>query len=173
MSQGELPGSVNLFQELLQLRDSQREQSKDAICVVDGDGLPWEVNPLGIMKWYLHPKLDDRAIQSLIMYVQKVPAQSRSGRLRVQGGQVLYIVAGSGYTTIDGEKLAWQQGDILQIPLRWKGVEFQHFNDDPETPAIIICAEPNYVHSLGVDRGSGFEVLEPAPEFAGEKRKTI
>lgn len=169
MTREEMLGQRNLFQELLNLRDSQRQKASEAICVVDGDQQPWEINQLGIMKWLLHPMIEDTAIQSLIIYVQKVLPQSRSGRLRVQGGQVLYIMEGSGYTTIDGEKLAWQPGDILQIPLRWPGVEFQHFNDDPEHEAVLICAEPNYVHSLGVDRGSGFEVLEPAPEFKGSK----
>jgi len=133
--------------------------------VVDGEDLPWEVNELGMMKWYLHPLIEDTGIHSLIIYVQKLPPQSRSGRLRLQGGQAIYIVEGSGYTTLDGVKFFWQEGDVLQIPLRWNGVIFQHFNSDPNREAILICAEPNYVHSLGVDRGSGFEVLESAPEF--------
>ena len=154
----------NLFQELLKLRDTQRQKFNESTFVVDGEDMPWEVNPLGILKWYLHPSIEDTAIHSLIFYMQKIPSQSRSGRLRVQGGQVINIVEGSGYTIIDGEKLSWQEGDVLQIPLRWEGVVFQDFNDT-EREAILICAEPNFVHSLGVDRGSGFEVLETAPEY--------
>ncbi len=56
---------------------------------------------------------------------------------------------------------------MLQIPLRWDGVVFQHFNNDSKREVILVCAEPNFVHSLGVDRGSGFEVLETAPEYKG------
>jgi gentisate 1,2-dioxygenase len=66
---------------------------------------------------------------------------------------------------IDGEKFSWEEGDVLQVPLRWDGVVFQHFNNDSKREAILVCAEPNFVHSLGVDRGSGFEVLETAPEY--------
>ena len=165
MTRGEMLKKRNLFQELLELRDTQRQRNSDSIFVVDGEDVPWEVNQLGMVKWYLHPFIEDTAIHSLIFYMQKILPQSRSGRLRVQGGQVINIVEGTGHTTIDGERLSWQEGDILQIPLRWNGVVFQHFNDDPEREAILVCAEPNFVHSLGVDRGSGFEVLETAPEY--------
>jgi gentisate 1,2-dioxygenase len=120
---------------------------------------------MGVMKWYLHPSIEDTAIHSLIFYMQKISPGSRSGRLRVQGGQVIHFMEGSGYTVIDGEKFSWEEGDVLQIPLRWDGVVFQHFNNDPKREAILVCAEPNFVHSLGVDRGSGFEVLETAPEY--------
>jgi hypothetical protein len=78
-----------------------------------------------------------------------------------------HFMEGSGYTIIDGEKFSWEEGDVLQIPLRWDGVVFQHFNNDSKREAILVCAEPNFVHSLGVDRGSGFEVLETAPEYKG------
>jgi len=167
MSREKMLKQRNLFQELLQLRDTQRQRISESIFVVDGEDLPWEINQMGIMKWYLHPSIEDTAIHSLIFYMQKILPQSRSGRLRVQGGQVINIMEGTGYTTIDGEKLSWQEGDVLQIPLRWDGVVFQHFNSDPKRVAILVCAEPNFVHSLGVDRGSGFEVLEAAPEWKG------
>lgn len=167
MSRQERLKQRNLFQELLQLRNSQRERFSESIFLVDGEDLPWEVNQMGIMKWYLHPFIEDTAVHSLIFYMQKIPPQSRSGRLQVQGGQVIHFLEGSGYTVIDGEKFSWEEGDVLQIPLRWNGVVFQHFNNDPKREAIFICAEPNFVHSLGVDRGSGFEVLETAPEWKG------
>ena len=164
MSRKEKLSKKNLFQELIQLRDIQRQRLSESTFMVDGEDLPWEVNQMGIMKWYLHPSIEDTAIHSLIFYMQKIPPQSRSGKLRVQGGQVIHIMEGSGYTLIDDDKLSWNEGDVLQIPLRWDGVAFQHFNDDATHDAILVCAEPNLVHSLGVDRGSGFEVLENAPE---------
>lgn len=165
MSPKKKTGPKNLFQDLIQLRDSQRQRLSQSISLVDGDALPWETNQMGIMKWYLHPSLEDTAIHNLIFYMQKILPRSRSGKLRVQGGQVIHFLEGSGYTVIDGEKLSWEAGDVLQIPLRWPGTTFQHFNDDPEREAIFIFAEPNFVQTLGVDRGSGFEVLEAAPEY--------
>lgn len=166
MSRKEKLSQENYFEGLLELRNTQRKRFSESISVVDGEDLPWEINQMGIMKWYLHPLIEDTAIHSLIFYMQKIPPKSRSGRLRVQGGQVIYIMEGSGYTMVGGEKLSWEEGDLLQIPLRWDGVDFQHFSNS-EREAILVCAEPNFVHSLGVDRGSGFEVLEAAPEYKG------
>lgn len=167
MSRKEMLSQNNFFQELLNLRDGQRKKLEKSIFVVDGEDLPWEANPLGLVKWYLHPLIEDTAIHSLNFYMQKIPPRSHSGRLRVQGGQVIYIAEGSGYTMIDQEKISWQADDLLQIPLRWGGVVFQHFNEDPKREVILVCAEPNLVYPLGVDRGSGFEVLEAAPEYNG------
>ncbi len=167
MSRKEKLSQRNFFQELLDLRDVQRQRLSQSIFLVDGEDLPWEVNQMGVMKWYLHPSIEDTAIHSLIFYMQKISPGSRSGRLRVQGGQVIHFMEGSGYTVIDGERFSWEEGDVLQIPLRWDGVVFQHFNNDSKREAILVSAEPNFVHSLGVDRGSGFEVLETAPEYKG------
>lgn len=164
MSRGDVLKQRNILEEFIELRDMQRQKISESIFLIDGEDLSWEVNQMGLVKWYLHPLIEDTAIHSLIFYTQKILPQSRSGKIRVQGGQVISIVEGKGYTILDGEKLSWEEGDVLQIPLRWDGVVFQHFNDDPVREAILTCVEPNFVHSLGVDRGSGFEVLEVAPE---------
>ena len=41
----------------------------------------------------------------------------------------------------------------------------QHFNDSRSEPAKLVCAEGNLYDMLGVDLGSGFEILEPCPEY--------
>ena len=158
----------NLFAELLALRDQQREQRQDAVWLIKGNALPWEDNPLGQMRWYLHPTLDDTAIHTLMLYVQEIPPGGRTGRLQFQGGQVIYVWAGRGHTRLDGVRHPWEAGDLINLPLRTEGITVQHFNDDPDAPVRLICAEPNLAHSLGVDRGVGFEVLENAPARAAD-----
>ena len=59
----------------------------------------------------------------------------RSIRLKFQGGQVIMILDGSGYTLVDGVKHPWEAGDVLNLPLRAKGIIVQHFNTDPVKPA--------------------------------------
>jgi len=44
-------------------------------------------------------------------------------------------------------------------------VVHQHFNIDATQAAKLLVAEPNWVDVWGVDIGSGFEMLEPAPEY--------
>lgn len=156
----------NLFDELITLRDEQRAHSKGATVVVQGDELPQELNPLGAMKWYLHPNIKDTAIRTLLFCVQEIPPGSRSGRIKTQGGTVIYVWRGRGHTLINGVKYSWAKGDLVQIPIRSEGVEVQHFNDDVNEPARLVCCEVNVADSLGIDRGSGFEVLEACPEFS-------
>lgn len=157
----------NYWNELIALRDGQRARAKTAVQVVRGDDVPQENNPLGLVRWYTHPAIDDTILSTLMFFEQELPPRSRSGRLKFQGGQVMYILAGSGYTTIDGAKHRWKAGDVLNLPIRRDGIVVQHVNDDPEIAARFLACEPNWFAAAGVDRGSGFELIEPSSEFDG------
>ena len=155
----------NFWGELLALRDEQREHRKTAIQVVRGDDLPQEVNRQGLMKWYMHPSIKDTALSTMIFFQQEIPPGSRSGRVKFQGGQVILILEGKGYTVIDGVKHQWEAGDVLNLPLRPRGIIVQHFNPDPNVTVKFVATEPNWTDCTFVDRGSGFEQLEDAPEY--------
>jgi hypothetical protein len=155
----------NYWGELLKLRDEQRERMKNAIQVVRGEDLPQEVNRQGLMRWYLHPNIKDTVLSTLMFFEQEIPPNSRSGRLKFGGGQVMYILEGKGYTLIDGVKHPWEAGDVLNLPLRKEGIIIQHVNESPDEPAKFVAAEPNFFECTTVDRGTGFEQLEDAPEF--------
>jgi hypothetical protein len=156
---------LNYWDELLRIRDQQREFRKTAVKVVKRSELPQEKNRQGLMRWYLHPSITDTVIHSLIIFEQEIPPGSRSGRLKFQGGQVIYVREGKGYTLIDGVKHAWQAGDVINLPLKRDGIIVQHVNDDPKQPVRLIACEPNWVGCVGVDRGSGFEQLEDSPDY--------
>jgi hypothetical protein len=158
-------GEVNHWEELLKLRDRQREQTRNAIQVIKEAELPQEVSRHGLLRWYLHPAIKDTCLSVLLFYQQEIPPGSRSGRLKFQGGQVMMITEGRGYTTIDGVKHPWKAGDVLNLPLRADGIIVQHFNADPNNPAKFVAAEPNWLECVTVDRGCGFEQLEDAPEY--------
>ncbi|HWP29280.1 MAG TPA: hypothetical protein VNM50_07060 [Chloroflexota bacterium] len=158
---GERLAQRNFFNELMALRDKQREQRKGAVWLIKGETLPWEENPLGRMRWYLHPMIEDTAIRTLIFWVQEIRPGGRSGRLQFQGGQVIYVWSGRGHTVLDGVRHPWEAGDVINLPLRTEGITVQHFNDGDEVVRLV-CAEANLVHALGVDRGVRYEVLEPA-----------
>jgi len=156
---------VNHWEELLKLRDRQREQTRNGIQVIKESELPLEVSRQGLLRWYLHPAIKDTCLSVLLFYQQEIPPGSRSGRLKFQGGQVMMITEGRGYTTIDGVKHPWKAGDVLNLPLRGDGIIVQHFNADPNNPAKFVAVEPNWLEGITVDRGCGFEQLEDAPEF--------
>src|SRR5262249_62051569 len=86
------------------LRDQQRERRKSAVQVVRLSELPLENNEQGLMRWYLNPAITDTVLSTLSIYRQEIPPGSRSGRLKFQGAQILYIVAGRRHTLLDRGK---------------------------------------------------------------------
>jgi len=161
---------TNYWDEFFRLRDEERAKNKDAVVIVKGKELPWEINKQGLMRWYLHPCIQDTVIKPFIFYTQKIPPGSRSGKLTFQGGQVIYAWKGRGHTIMDEMRYDWQAGDVIQFPLRIAGVTYQHFNDDENEAAELICVEADTVGALGVDKGSGFEQREFSPEYEAQKR---
>ena len=156
---------TNFWDETIALRDRQRDLRKNAVQVVRAAELPQEINPMGLMRWYLHPSITDTVISSLVFFEQEIPPGSRTGRLKFQGGQVIYVLEGRGHTMIDGVKHSWEGGDVLNLPLRKDGIIVQHVNDDPDKPAKFVATEPNFWECTGVDRGCGFELLSSSPDY--------
>jgi gentisate 1,2-dioxygenase len=156
---------VNFWNELLALRDRQREQQKTAVQVVRRSELPPESNSQGLMRWYLHPAITDTVLSTLTIFEQELAPRSRSGRLKFQGGQVMFIIEGEGYTIVDGVRHPWMTRDVLNLPLKKDGIIVQHFNSSADKGARFLVVEPNLFTALSVDRGAGFEQLEAAPDF--------
>lgn len=156
---------LNLFDELLRIRDEQRKRGKAAAWLIKGKDVPWEINRHGKMQWYLHPSLEDAALRTVLFYRQEIPGGSRSGRQQCQGSIIFYVLKGRGYTLVDGVTHTWKAGDLVNLPIREEGIIYQHFNVDPVEPVLLAACEPNLVDVLGVDKGCGFEELEAAPEF--------
>jgi hypothetical protein len=155
---------TNFFEEIVKLRDEQRRDRANAVQVVRRRDLPEESNALGLMRWYMHPAIKDLKLSTLNIYEQNIPPRSRSGRLQFQGGQIIFVVEGAGYTMLDGVKHVWKARDILNLPLKKDGIVVQHFNPSEDGAARLLVVEPNLFAATTVDRGCGFEVLEEAPE---------
>ena len=143
---------------------SERERRLSSEFTVSRDDLAAEVTPFGILRWYLHPRLVTRATSALYCFELEIPAGSRSGRLRHPGGIVHFVAQGSGYTTFDDADHRWEKMDLIGIPARPEGVEFQHFNDGPG-PARLVLTLPNFDSSLGAGLGAALDVVEPCPEY--------
>jgi len=160
--------ATNRLERLFEIRDKQRKVKEKGQIIVRGKELPLEKNRQGLQRWYMHPDMEENCLNSLLVFVQEIPPGGRSGRLKFQGGQVIYIIAGRGHTLLDGVKHAWAAGDVVNLPLRRGGIAVQHVNDDPAEPVRFLAVEPNLYACTSVDRGSGFEQLEEAPETCPE-----
>jgi quercetin dioxygenase-like cupin family protein len=154
----------NLFDALLRLRDTQRSGWRGrGLSVVSSRHLPWEENGFARMKWFMHPLIFDTCIRTHIVYEVCVRPGERTGLLRHQGNSFCYAVAGSGKTSIDGVDWEWSAGDMIQLPARPPGIALRHsVADDAAGEARLICFELNTVDQVGLDRGCGFDLLEPA-----------
>ncbi|MGA2395804.1 MAG: hypothetical protein ABSH03_20905 [Candidatus Lustribacter sp.] len=156
---------MNHWDEIIALRDKQRANLREPIVIVKGVDRPQENSAMGLLRWYMHPAMQNNALQTMNFYEQELPPGSRSGRLQFQGGQVMFILAGRGHTLVDGVKHPWEAGDVLNLPLRRDGIVVQHINGDPDNPAKFVVVEPNLLQAATVDRGAGFELIEASPDY--------
>jgi len=150
---------MNHFDELLNLRDKQRLVGQKQPIVIKGKDVAWEDNQHGKMKWFMHPCFES-AWNAYVLYIQQLNPGFKSGRQRCQGGVLFYLLEGRLRTKVNGELYDWGAGDLLTLPILRDGVEYQHLNVEKEDNATFLACEINTAHSLGVDKGSGFEELE-------------
>src|SRR4051794_15513352 len=156
-------GPPTLLDNLFELRDAQRAALRQAQLVVRGADRTLERNRMGSFRWYLHPAMPHLATRTLLFYIQELSPSGRSGQQLHQGGRVHYVWEGRGYTIVDGIRHTWETGDIIMLPVKPEGTTHQHVNADTERPARLLVAEPNFVDSMGVDLGAGFEQVGNAP----------
>ncbi len=161
----------DLLAALMKKRDDWRAEQKNTRNLVQGKKLRREWTRQGKIAWYLHPLLKEYSVRNLLIFMQEIPPGSRSGRQKHPGGLCHFILQGSGYTVVDGEKHEWEAGDVVVLPVKPAGTTYQHFNSSPTDPVRFIAGMPNWFDALGVDMGSSWEQLEDAPEYGSRKTR--
>ena len=154
--------STTFFDQILERRDRERVRDRAGAVKISAAEALLETNRQGTMRWYMHPDLPGSCMRSSIVYRYEIPPGGATGKQRVQGNIVSFVVQGSGRTVVNGVEHPWGQGDVIGIPPVQNGIVFQHFNDSDVEAQLITC-EPNFLDTFSVDMGSGFEQLEDAP----------
>lgn len=97
---------------------------------------------------------EDRAISC---FLRKISPGDESDIHRHSFEAVGYVVKGSGYEVHDGERMDWEEGDVVFIPAN---VWHQHVNRSKEEDAIMLLITnwPLLLH-LGIC------TIEPAPSW--------
>jgi len=99
---------------------------------------PQEQTRQGLLRPYLDPfTITDTPLQHWAVFTHEIRTQS--GKHRHQGGLAIYVIDGRGYSIVDGERVDWEKGDLVLLPLRADGVEHQHFNLERGKPALWIA----------------------------------
>ena len=106
----------------------RRNLAHEGQVVIKGKDLPWQQSRQGRSKYYLHMRAENRAVQDWMVFRKDI--QTESGAHTHQGGLVIYVTRGAGYSVFDGEEYHWKPGDLLILPVKPGGVEHQHFSYD-------------------------------------------
>jgi gentisate 1,2-dioxygenase len=152
-----------LFDKTLADAALQRQRSIRGKKLISYDETVAEETVMGHLRWYLHPDLFDATTRSLYFHELSIRPGEHSGRLQTQGGYMHYVLAGSGYTELDGARHEWEAGDVIAIPIRENGVTYRHVNDGP-TEVRMLVVWPNLDSALGPEAGVALQVLEPASD---------
>ncbi|MBI2987012.1 MAG: hypothetical protein HYY45_09620 [Deltaproteobacteria bacterium] len=156
---------ATLLDDIFRRRNEWRERMRKAKQVIQEKDCPVERNRMGLYRWYIHPSFTDVACRHIFLWTQQIPPGSCSGRQKHQGGRIHFIIQGKGYSVLDGVRYDWEEEDLLILPIKVGGTIFQHFNADPDRPAKMAVAEPNWYDILGVDMACGLEQMEDSPDY--------
>jgi gentisate 1,2-dioxygenase len=102
------------------------------------------------------------ALRNWDIFISNV--RKHSGRHVHQGGLVIFVLEGEGYSIVDGERVDWEAGDLILLPTKPDGVEHQHFNKDVDAGCkwIAFCYMP-----LLDEVGLYIQQKENAPDWKG------
>ena len=114
----------------------------------------------GRVRFYLQPRTyTDTPLQMWSVFTHEI--RTKSGRHRHQGGVLIYVLRGKGYSIVEGERVDWSKGDLVLLPMREGGIEHQHFNLDTE-PSVWAA----FIHYPTMEHlASGLEHTENSPEY--------
>ena len=133
------PARAPLFEKWEYIRQHYtRRQFEDDLVIREEDAVA-EVSPMGACRYYLDGNLfPERALCDWRSFVMDMP--TATGKHTHQGGLVIFILEGEGWSVIDGVKETWKAGDLLLLPIRPGGVEHQFFNAVPGQPCRWLSA---------------------------------
>src|SRR6185503_632038 len=128
--------SLNAYEMGMARDRAWAERQQAGRIVVQMADTPQELMRQGYLRYYLDSgrRVLDTPLQNWSVFTHEV--RKISGKHRHQGGLIIYVIDGTGYSVVDGERVDWEKGDLVQLPLREKGVEHQHFNSHPDKPAV-------------------------------------
>ena len=161
----------NHYEEIVEYLKEDRKRSYTGRVVIRGKDVPWSRSRQAVVKHYLWPsryRKEDQlaALDDWNVFVQDI--RVHSGMHKHQGGLVIYIIEGEGYTLVDGERHDWEAGDLLLLPVKPGGVEHQHFNKDDNRPAKWIAFISAQLFEWGA---SDMVQIKEHPDWKNQQRR--
>ncbi|MBI4319887.1 MAG: cupin domain-containing protein [Chloroflexi bacterium] len=151
----------NSFERSAKHHAELRQRMQTGRVVIEADKQPWEQTRQGLCRHYLCREADTGSV----LYQWKVfihDIRNHSGKHRHQGGLVIYVIEGEGYTEVNDEKFEWEAGDLLLLPITPGGVVHKHYNKRPgQNCKWMAFIYRNYSDAIGYY----LEQKENSPDF--------
>jgi quercetin dioxygenase-like cupin family protein len=129
------PLQENPYERVLRQRAELKERNRSGPVVIRSTDREVFQSRQGKLRFYLDPvTFKETPLQQWRVFTHEI--KTRSGKHRHQGGLVIYVLEGKGYSVVDGERWDWEKGDLVLLPMKPEGVEHQHFNLDPDKPSV-------------------------------------
>lgn len=158
------------------LDDAKEKPSNDAKKkrVIRPWEMPWEMAPQGILKHMINSEMHTR-METVDVYMQIIPAGSKSGKHRHLAEECLYVLEGSGHDIHqdcdveitdtyhwkpqeEEKRFEWKAGDVIYVP---PNTIHQHYATK-EGPVRLISATNRIYKFSGLN---DLEQIENAPEY--------
>ena len=155
------PLQDNPYELVMRQRRELAERNLTGPVVIDCTKQEWFQTRQGRLKYFLDPvTFKNTPLQHWRVFIHDI--KTRSGKHTHQGGLVIYVLEGKGYSVVDGERKDWEKGDLVLLPMKPEGVEHQHFNADPATPALWVA----FIHiPIQEYLASDLQQTEASPDF--------
>jgi quercetin dioxygenase-like cupin family protein len=149
------------YETAYRYRKEQADRQNDGPVVIRSEDREAFVSRQGRLCFLLDPlTLPETPLHHWRLFTHEV--RTKSGRHRHQGGLVIYVLSGTGYSIVEGERINWKKGSLLLLPMKVGGVEHQHFNLDPDKPSVWAAFVPIV---LTEHVASQLRQTETSPEF--------
>jgi hypothetical protein len=157
------PLQDNTYERSMRARAEFTQKNMTGPMVVSPEDREWFQARQGRLFYYLCPvSHKESPLPHWRVFMHEI--KTVSGKHTHQGGLLIYVLEGVGYSTVDGQRRDWKRGDLILLPMKPGGVEHQHFNLQPEKgPAkwIAFINMPIHEHVA-----SDLRQVENSPDFS-------
>src|SRR5256885_1172856 len=127
------PQDANTYERNMRVQLAFRERSLTGKIVLKGSERPLEQSRQGFLQFFnSREAITDTALKDWTVFLHDI--RRHSGKHRHQGGLAIFVLEGEGYTVVNGERIDWEAGDLILLPIMPEGREHQHFNRHADKP---------------------------------------
>jgi quercetin dioxygenase-like cupin family protein len=129
------PIKDNPYEAVLRQRAELKERNLKGPVVIRSEDREMFQARQGKLRFYMDPvSFKETPLQQWRVFIHTIT--TKSGKHVHQGGLLIFVVEGKGYSIVDGERWDWEKGDLVLLPMKPGGVEHQHFNLD-DKPSVL------------------------------------